>query len=105
MADAKSNPKHTPGPWAWDSRNGDDYLVSCASDTPHIVVLGFMRDRLIPADAIGDADRALIAAAPCLLAALKALTEHSPAPLYPLTSEYGRALKAADAAIAKTEGQ
>lgn len=67
--------QHTPGPWAWDSRNGKHFLVTCAVGAPHVVVLGWpcgIEDGTqFPKDGYGQADAALIAAAPELLAALK----------------------------------
>jgi hypothetical protein len=75
---------HTPAPWVWD----DDFLYSTAvpKDTPPIIVkheaYGFA----------SEADMALIAAAPDLLAALKMIVDH-----------FGDPLKVARAAIAKAE--
>jgi hypothetical protein len=78
----------TPGPWAWDSRNGKDYLVSLAADTPHAIVLGWptgLQDGTrFTDDAYGQADARLVAAAPDLYAALQAVLA-----LYGPSSEYG----------------
>ena len=54
---------HTPGPWGWDSRNSNYYLLTFASDAPHQIVA----ELKTPRDAMGDADAHLIAAAPELL--------------------------------------
>jgi hypothetical protein len=58
----------TPGPWAWNSRNGNSYLVTVSDSPPHIIVLGFPcgieKGTGFPRDAMGRADAALIADAP-----------------------------------------
>lgn len=82
-------PEHTPGPWTY----GDDGISGCSfvpepptADTPHGLGL-----RL-------EADARLIAAAPDLLAALRAICEAGDA------IEVMNALPTARAAIAKAEG-
>lgn len=79
---------HTPGPWGWDSRNSNYYLLTFARDAPHQIVA----ELKTPRDAMGDADANLIAAAPELLEALKLIVSH-----------FGDPLKVAEAAIAKAE--
>ena len=94
---------HTPGPWAWDSRNGKHYLVSCAGDTPHAIVLGWpcgMEDGTwFTSDAYGDADMRLIAAAPELVDALKLAYDNLGQPAPDL-----RVFDIVKSAIAKAEG-
>lgn len=82
-----SDPKHTPGPWAWgyisDKNNG--YVVGVACDLDGKTVSGCVdrddiTDQLLYKSVIGEheaatcnyADARLIAAAPDLLAALEA---------------------------------
>lgn len=58
---------HTPGPWGWDSRNGNWYLLTFAHDAPHQIVA----ELKTPLDAMGGADRCLIASAPDLYEAVQ----------------------------------
>ena len=101
--------KHTPGPWGWYSNRaleaknetvlvGDCGLPSCG------------RTRLF----VSDADARLIAAAPDLLAALKALLAEAESMGYALDQEFRVAsdgnrseptFDAAKAAITKAEGE
>lgn len=94
-------PEHTPGPWGWDSRNGNHYLISCAPNPPQVIVLGWPAGLQITDDSYGRADAALIAAAPDLLAALKEICAADD-----IKSLAGivTALSSAKAAIAKAEG-
>lgn len=95
--------QHTPGPWGWDSRSTNYYLLSFSPEAPEQIVAQFER---IPMDAIGQADRDLIAAAPKLLDALKAVEAHH----VELNAAAGRdesrsqTLTIVRAAIAKAEG-
>jgi hypothetical protein len=90
--------KHTPGPWAWVYDGSSDYSIGEAEDPQAKAVAGVYawgRDY-----DTAEANCALIAAAPDLLAALKELVAHSSCragdvPMW----------QAAEAAIAKAEGR
>lgn len=88
--------RHTPGPWAIDSRNGSCYVVAPDAATT-------VAEVKLPTDEQGDADARLIAAAPDLLAALKAVvTPQAGGAFRNLTGE--NAMRALDA-IQKAEGR
>lgn len=102
--------KHTPGPWEWDGKvwgydsdNEAPWLVQAPwTDTQSKNVLtGSIKCG-------SEADARLIAAAPCLLEALRA-TRDALEVSYPLHScdmdKRGAVLGQARAAIAKAEGQ
>ena len=80
--------KHTPGPWAMVHEGGADggYYIGAKDQ---VVIL--------PRGRMDEADARLIAAAPDLLAALKAMVLND-------AHEYRDCHKAARAAIAKAEG-
>lgn len=81
---------HTPGPWrVWAKGYRESPPISFNVETSG----GLIREWLAR-DIANEADAQLMAAAPELLAALKAIVEH-----------YGDPLKLARAAIAKAEGR
>jgi hypothetical protein len=87
---------HTPGPWSSDFPNGDDWIRT--EDGDAIVRIGFNQEHR-------EANAHLIAAAPELLEALKAITHRTDlgtALFHKLTEEHA---EAALAAIAKAEGR
>lgn len=71
---------HTPGPWVWRSKSGSLHQVGTAPYAYGNVVLEPSYDYDSGTDTkVSDADAALIAAAPELLDALKALLKkHEP---------------------------
>ena len=77
---------HTPGPWAWDCRNGRHYLITNADEdaTPHRIVLGWpcgLEDGTwFTKDRYGEADADLIAATPTLYAALRSIANSACCP-------------------------
>ena len=79
--------KHTPGPWTFVHEGGIDggYFIDAKED---VVVL--------PRGRLNEADARLIAAAPDLLAALKAVMEAA--------EKWSPAIDQGRAAIAKAEG-
>lgn len=88
-----SDVKHTPGPWAWNGENtlvGQDYTTvleagdNGASYGMHTALIEHHWDK-----AVAEANRRLIAAAPCILAALEAMLVGSK---YRETTIGGRAL-------------
>lgn len=90
-------PKHTPGPWrVWEWKVPAERRLTIKAEIGDAVV-ATIRNASNP---IHDADAALVAAAPDLLAACKALR----ATISLLTSENGPALMMAQAAIVKAEG-
>ena len=104
-----SNTKHTPGPWLVNdcTRRGSDiglyrFRISTEEGRDADVVA------TVPASALGDpvaaADACLIAAAPELLAALRALSDDIEARAYHLDNSTLTALEVARAAIARAEG-
>ncbi len=86
---------HTPGPWHWDGYE----LLRAPSESVTDIVLDISVEGACPS--VDDAR--LIAAAPELLAALKALVMADDAAED--TSSLGDALAAAEDAIAKAEGR
>lgn len=91
--------KHTPGPWGWDSRSTNYYLLSFSPEAPEQIVAQFER---IPLDAIGQADRDLITAAPELLAVLQQWIGDGSLQTF---EDRERFRAEARAAVAKAEGQ
>ncbi len=107
--------KHTPGPWTaeiCDDGWGAHSVISGAiayDDKPYICGLSDRTTAFAPDDDEAIANAHLIAAAPCLLEALRALDEAYCRAGSPLTKaerdEDRRRLVAARAAIAKAEGK
>jgi hypothetical protein len=98
---AALTPRHTPGPWKWDGRALVPVNPDPARNAVHTIVVddggsGFLGADRAATQAELDADLALIAAAPELLAALEALRNASCIAL-----EGSAALAVADVAIAK----
>ena len=92
--------EHTPGPWSYDRRNiyASDYRLA-------EVHMGAGID-LATDSQILEANRALIAAAPELLAALKSLLHDIVQGADPMSYEHGREnVKMAQLAVAKARGQ
>lgn len=104
--------KHTPGPWLQDTRGYPHPDVKAACGRKVATTWGLWSNTPKSADAlqarteVARANARLIAAAPDLLAALKAVTQHAIYdPEGSLTREEFDALMAqADAAVAKAEG-
>src|SRR5215467_1496052 len=74
----RSPPMRTPGPWAYTHREGADYdlVVYRQSDSNHEICQMFhTKSKADPFNEEGEANARLIAAAPELLEALKALYE------------------------------
>lgn len=91
-----SNPpgQDTPTPGPWSTRKiGEHILINSAGDLPVCEVAMW-----------NDADAALIAASPLLLAALKNLAQTAKGGMQPAGAMI-MALKEADAVIAKIEGE
>lgn len=68
-----NTPTHTPGPWAWlqaDIQNGEGPILSSATGEEIVLDMGWPEDGE-PMTIPNEGDRALIAAAPELLEALK----------------------------------
>lgn len=94
---------HTPGPWAVASADACQEIdVMEIAEVSHLRVIP-ARDRW-PTPGEPEADAALIAAAPELLAALKVVTAHLASPP-PSNQGWNAALNMAEAAIAKAEGR
>lgn len=95
--------KHTPGPWRFGKRSDDVVADVNAGHRDDQDSLEFYGGHLVAESIARRADKALIAAAPELLDALKRLVAQSARlrlPGQPMSD----AEKAADAAIAKAEG-
>jgi hypothetical protein len=109
---------HTPGPWVLKPTEGKDPLnqqITVQQDGETIII-GDVRTWCMDAAAEGQANAALIAAAPDTLAALRTVTEYlseahatdKEADHYGDPAEgctYCQAIQAAEAAIAKAEGR
>jgi hypothetical protein len=108
--DAASQPAcHTPGPWEWDGHTLRPSVPDPSVSAVHSILEadgghGFLRSKPSQTIAELDADRALIAAAPDLLAALTAITRRY---RFFMASEgvWDDALQHAERAIAKAEGR
>lgn len=73
---------HTPGPWGWDSRNGNWYLLTFAADAPHHIVA----ELKTPLDGMGEADRSAIASVPDMIEALQYIVQHETDPILERTA-------------------
>lgn len=95
--------KHTPGPWSV-SKYGDDYNITYNTDGNWLATVYDDDD---PFAGRPEADAHLIAAAPELLEALKAIQLQAlQSSVNSAANEWGReALDLANAAIAKAEGR
>jgi hypothetical protein len=92
-----SESKHTPGPWRWKTE-GIDELESLAGPSNSVCDFGVnIPHDSMPGNSPSNADKALIAAAPDLLAALKGVVRVADR----ATVEFD----AARTAIAKAEGR
>ncbi len=94
---------HTPGPWVWIDNDGCEELFG--SDGEGVITSA---DGYWSAAPKSDADKALIAAAPELLAALDGLLNYEPAHCacgFDGCTEPKKAWDAARDAIAKAEGR
>ena len=86
--------KHTPGPWGTEEINGHLYVTEAADDAEGMICL-------VEADRTHNENRAnaaLIAAAPAMYEALKAVYDN--APMWDVTPGLAKALKQAKAALA-----
>jgi hypothetical protein len=107
---AASKPaRHTPGPWEWNGNTLRPAQPDPAASAVHSILdaeggYGFLSSKPTQTIAELDADRALIAAAPDLLAALTAMTRRY---RFFMVSEgvWDDALQHAERAIAKAEGR
>lgn len=88
---------HTPGPWHYGET--DNGFAICQ----HTPKADFYFAEIIGLDDQSKSDARLIAAAPDLLEALKALI-FAAGNLHPSDDSFWVAIKAADAAVAKAEG-
>lgn len=99
--------KHTPGPWKAEPMADGDWRVTCdaARQVGHYWLANIYRDNGSAEQVAADAH--LIAAAPGLLAALKALANALQMPAGPrgIMDLVPAALARARAAIAKAEGR
>lgn len=100
--------KHTPGPWEWDGNTLKPSAGSFQTSDVHSILdaeggYGYLGSKLSDTLAELDADRQLIAAAPCLLAALR--DAHTALSAVHLSPHHKRDVLAAAAdAIAKATG-
>jgi len=104
-----SNAKHTPGPWMHNATKGrndavaiwaaDDSIAVCTTDFPKHFA------ESVPPPDICDANARLIAAAPDLLEALRAICDNCASLDPEHLHKFDRYYLAARAAIAKAEGR
>ena len=92
-----SSMSHTPGPWAWTYDGSSDYSLGPAAD-PQVIPVATVYDYRARDASETEANLNLMAAAPDLLAALKAIVEVT-------EGIYRPDLEAAELAIAKAEGR
>jgi len=101
---------HTPGPW-YVGKYGDNDSDVCAEDGP--VICALRSGKADPYDMTADADAALIAAAPELLAVAKMAFDYAQDTKGRFidhwdgedAESYDKLCEACDAAIAKAEGR
>lgn len=102
-------PRHTPGPWRWNYRHGSLHQAGTPPYAYGATVLTADYEYDVGVETkVSDADRALIAAAPDLLDALKALVltlKARPDMAQLMGFQEHREMQAAEAAIAKAEGE
>lgn len=91
---------HTPGPWALDCRTAGTGRTILAEDQSRYVAVA-----IVPSSAETDANAALIAAAPDLLAASSLLLDWIDGQIKAGVLPKGLDFPAARAAIAKAEGR
>lgn len=102
--------KHTPGPWVWRNKSGTLHRVGTAPYAYGDLVLAPDYEHDSGVDTrVSDADAALIAAAPDLLAALKTAKEtirawHGPN-AWEIYDRVSPEMRAINDAIAKSEGR